>query len=106
MWVFTSNSFLSIVEHDQDPGLLHVRARFSGDIEAVFPSADVSETPQADYRFRASLPRERVEEAMARLTREIDYDNFKNSVEDADRRDHYIKVWEAMWRAQHRESEF
>ena len=100
MWIFTSNSFLSIVEHDQDSGLLHVRARFPGDIQEVFPGADVIETPSADYRFRTSLPRERVAETVARLAREIDYDNFKNSVSDAHRRDEYIKVWEVMWRAQ------
>lgn len=100
MWIFTSNSFLSVVEHDLDSGLLHVRARFAGDIEEVFPGADVIETPSADYRYRTSLPREKVADAMARLTREIDYDNFKNSVSDPARRDDYIKVWEVMWRAQ------
>lgn len=104
VWVFTSNSFLSIVEHDQDPGLLHVRARFPGDIETVFPGADVIETPSADYRYRTSLPREKVAEAMARLTRDINYDNFKNSVDVADRRDEYIRVWEVMWNAQRRRS--
>ncbi len=102
MWIFTSNSFLSVVEHDQDPGLLHVRGRIAGDIEAVFPGADVIETPSADYRFRTSLPREKVAEAVGRLAREIDYGNFKNSVSDADRRDDYIKVWEVMWNAQRR----
>lgn len=103
MWLFTSNSFLSIVEHDHDPSLLHVRARLAGDIQEVFPGADVIETPTADYRFRTSLPRERVAEAMARMVREIDYTNFKNSVSDPNRKDHYIKVWEVMWRAQHSE---
>lgn len=103
MWLFTSNSFLSIVEHDHDPSLLHVRARLAGDIEEVFPGADVIETPSADYRFRTSVPRERVAEAMARMVREIDYTNFKNSVSDPNRKDYYIKVWEVMWRAQHGE---
>jgi len=101
MWLFTSNSFLSIVEHDHDPSLLHVRARLAGDIEEVFPGADVIETPNADYRYRTSLPRERVAEALSRMVREIDYTNFKNSVNDPNRKDHYIKVWEVMWRAQH-----
>ena len=40
---------------------------------------------------------------MARMVREIDYTNFKNSVSDPSRKDHYIKVWEVMWRAQHSE---
>jgi len=103
MWIFTSKSFLSVVEHSEEPGLLHVRARFPGDIEEVFPQADVIETPHNDYRYRTSLPREKVAEAMARLTRAIDYDNFKNSVHNPGRKDAYIKVWEAMWQAQNRD---
>lgn len=103
MWIFTSNSFLSIVEHTDEPGLLHVRGRFPGDIEEVFPGADVIETPSADYRFRTSVPRERVAEALQRAVKAIDYDNFKNSVEQRSRKDAYIKVWEVMWQAQHRE---
>lgn len=81
---------------------MHIRARMKGDIEAVFPGADVIETPKADYRYRTSVARERVAEAVSRMVREIDYDNFKNSVDDADRRDDYIKVWEVMWQAQRR----
>ena len=102
MWVFTSQSFLSIVEHNEEPSLLHVRARFRGDIECVFPNADVIETPRSDYRFRTSLSREKVAEALSRAVKGIDYDNFKNSVGDPDRKDAYIKVWESMWNAQDR----
>lgn len=102
MWIFTSNSFLSVVEHNEEPSLLHVRGRIAGDIESVFPGADVIETPSADYHYRTSLPREKVAEAVSRMAREIDYDNFKNSVDDAERRDDYIKVWEVMWQAQRR----
>lgn len=102
MWVFTSRSFLSIVEHNEEPSLLHVRARFPGDIESVFPNADVIETPRADYRFRTSLSREKVAEAISRTVRGLDYENFMNSVVEADRKDAYIKVWESMWNAQDR----
>lgn len=100
MWIFTSTSFLSIVEHTEDSGLLHVRARFRGDIEELFPNADVIETPNHDYRFRTSLPRERVAEALTRVVKAIDYDNFKNSVHETMRKDAYIRVWETMWNAQ------
>ena len=37
MWIFLSDSFLSIVAHRDKPGVLLVRARRAGDIEAVFP---------------------------------------------------------------------
>ncbi len=102
MWIFTSKSFLSIVEHSEEPSLLHIRARFPGDIEEMFPQADVIETPYGDYRYRTSLPREKVAEALMRNVKAINYHNFKNSVDDVERRDAYIKVWEAMWQAQER----
>ncbi len=101
MWLFTSKSFLSIVEHSDDPGLLHVRARFEGDIQEVFPSADVIEIPNTDYRYRTSLSRDQVAEAMVRIVKSINYPNFKDSVTDPSRKDTYIKVWETMWNAQH-----
>jgi hypothetical protein len=41
MWVFLNDSFLSIVAHRTEPGVLLVRARTAGDIEAVFPQAHV-----------------------------------------------------------------
>jgi hypothetical protein len=79
MWIFMSESFLSVVEHDADDNLLLVRARFEGDIDRVFPEADVAETPTSDYRYRAALPRERVAEAIAGRVRKIHYPNFKDS---------------------------
>ena len=42
-----------------------------GDIEEVFPSADVMETPYADYRFRAWLPRSEVTQALSRYVEDL-----------------------------------
>ena len=42
MWIFQNDSFLSIVAHRDKPGMLLVRARKAGDIEAVFPEAHSS----------------------------------------------------------------
>lgn len=100
MWVFLNNAFLSIVAHGQNEDLFCVRARFEGDIEAVFPEADVAETPRSDYRFSASISRHRVVERVAQITSEINYPSFKDSVRDPNRKDAYIQVWEAMWSAQ------
>ena len=52
MWLFTSNSFVSVVadrDDTQSPRLL-VRARIKGDIDQLFPDAEVMETPLTDYR--------------------------------------------------------
>ena len=66
MWIYLNNSFLSIVAHNDKPEHMHVRGRRRGDIEAVFPKANVTDTPDRDYAFRADISRSTVEEAMLR----------------------------------------
>ncbi|RYG47748.1 hypothetical protein EON79_06480 [bacterium] len=96
MWIFQNESFLSVVAHEDEDSLLHVRARVEGDIERVFPEAGVYETPYGDYRFNANLQRERVAEAMANAVRHIKYETFQESVPDPARRAVYGEVWDAM----------
>ena len=96
MWIFMSDSFLSIVAHRDDPELLVVRARSEGDIEQVFPAAKVLHTPFRDYAYRTFLPRPIVAEAMAAYTAGISYTNFKNSVKDHDRHRFYYGAYNAM----------
>lgn len=86
MWIFTNRGFLSIVENRDNPDELLVRARYKGDIEAHFSwrsmdadPLEVVETNEADYRFRAFLPRETVSAKMHGLVNGIDYPNFKDS---------------------------
>ena len=100
MWVFLNNAMLSIVAHGSHPGVLLVRARSAGDIERVFPDAAVSETPTADYRYRADVPTETVAEALAAQVRAIDYPNFKSTVRDTGRLRAYHDVWDVMARYQ------
>lgn len=95
MWLFTNDAFLSVVAHSQED-LLHVRARIDGDIERVFPSAEVYETPYGDYRFNANLRREQVADVVANHLRHIEYMEFQNSVADPERRGVYAEVWNAM----------
>jgi hypothetical protein len=96
MWVFLSGSFLSIVQPPGQTTRLMVRGRAKGDIERVFPGAEVTETPFRDYRFRATLPVGEVAEAMMKAVLAIDYGNFKDSVGENDRHTAYFKVWSAM----------
>jgi len=66
MRIFLNDAFLSIVHKDGDESTLLVRARRKGDLERIFPTADVQETPRNDYRFRALIPRIEVAQVMAR----------------------------------------
>lgn len=104
MWLFTSNSFVSIVGDNNHPhkGDLLVRARFEGDIEELFPQADVFTKTPSDYKYRAWVDRAEVQIAVANYVDNIDYDNFKNSVADDNRHDDYVSVWGVMYHAQKR----
>lgn len=103
MWLFLSESFLSIVDKGDNTGkTLLVRARNMGDIERVFPSAKVIEGEGTDYRFRARVDREEVALKMADAVRNIKYPNFKSTVKEHDKHDAYMRVWSAMYSYQER----
>lgn len=97
MWLFLSDSFLSIVDKGGDGLTLLVRARKAGDIERVFPTAEVVKGGGTDYLFRARIDREEVVLRMAEAVRNIGYNNFKSSVKDHTRHDAYMGVWEVMY---------
>jgi len=115
MWVFLNNSFLSIVSF-KSPDLdkldhLLVRSRVSGDIEAFLSSAKsesakawvkanvVFQDSSADYHYRLIAPKWLVSECLTARVGEIEYPNFKDSVEDHQRHEAYTSVWSAMFRS-------
>lgn len=101
MWIFLSDSFLSIVDKGDASGkTLLVRARGKGEIERVFPDAQVTQGTGTDYRFRARIEREAVAQKLAAQIRGIDYSNFKSSVQEQKRHDSYMGVWQVMYRYQ------
>jgi hypothetical protein len=102
MWIFLSDSFLSIVDKGGDGSTLLVRSRIAGDIERVFPQAKVIEGGGTDYRFRARIDRDEVALRMAEAVRSINYPNFKSTVRDPQRHDALMGVWRIMYRQQKR----
>lgn len=98
MWVFIRDSYLSIVQDDAESRLLQIRARIRGDIERVFPEADVAEDEAADYRFCAAVHRDRVAHAIALQIAHIDYASLVEATPDHedDRREAYTSVWARM----------
>lgn len=99
MWIFMNDSMLSVVENYDDPNTLMVRSRAKGDIEAVFPDADVITNAGTDYSFRAFIPRSHVATVIANRINNIDYGNFKDSIpkHDAHRHEAYFNVWAEMY---------
>lgn len=102
MWICLSDSFLSIVAHRSKPDYLLVRARRAGDIKKVFPDYEEEYTPRADYLYRALIPRGVVSEVMKSEILMINYDNFKNSVQDNTLHNAYADFWGTMYALQSR----
>ena len=91
-----NDSFLSIVAHKYDATKMLVRSRVRGDIQKSFPTAVVDEDQNADYYFRSVISREEVADAISRKLIEVDYPNFKGSVEDDTRHNAYTRIWSTM----------
>ena len=93
MWIFASDSFLSIARDRNSPRRLLVQSRRREDLTAVFPDAEVIEGREGDYPFRASMPEEEVARAIADRVRTIDYGNLKDAIEDRDLSAFAHQVW-------------
>lgn len=100
MWLCLNHAFLSIVHKDCAPDELLVRARRDGDIERVFPAAEVRIIPGHDYRCRAIVKRSAVAAVLSQIAAEIDYPNFKDSVRERKLHDAYMNVWSDMGQLQ------
>lgn len=100
MWIFLRDSFLSIVQHEDEPRLLEVRGRFRGDIERIFPEANVAEDLRGDYRFRAVIARERVAHVIALRLQHLDYTSLFEQVAGTSRSGAYDHVYDVMLQEQ------
>ncbi len=101
MWIYTVQGFVSIVEDDHRKGYFKVRARFAGDLEAIFPRAKVLETDSRDYRFRVVLPREAVANVIKAQIEAIDYNNFKSAAQP-ERHSILARIWGVLFAEQER----
>ncbi len=99
MWLVTTQGFYSVVAHREDPDTLIVRARSREDLEALrdqVPDLEPFEDPSADYRHRAYVTRAEWLAAVAQLTCDVDYDNFKSAVAERQGRER-AGVYGAVW---------
>lgn len=101
MWIFTKNGFYSAVEHKDDPEMIVLRSQFKGDLEELGLTSEIAETPAADYRFRATIPRQRFKNLVCKEIAELNYPKFKPAVKDKSplRKESYLTVFNAMFQA-------
>lgn len=102
MWVAMNDSFVSIVADRNDPNGVVVRARVYQDLVAFCPEreTDIIESNDSDYRFRIFMPQKQAADIMFEKTALIDYDNFKDSVSEAWRKNAYMSIWTVMNKVQ------
>jgi|GEM_PF-278200 len=96
MWIAHSDGWLSIVAHRTQPDDLLVRARHPEHIQALFPEVEVTFNPDADYHYRVVIPREEVQSVISNYLANMQYDNFKNSIEDFGFHEACTEVWGVM----------
>jgi hypothetical protein len=98
MWPMTKYGFYSIVQ--KQPGEYHVRSRERQDIENLmthiaFGQGEIIESERSDYAFRIIVKKEDVEAILRFLGETIDYDNFKDKIDQTPDQNHkpYHEVW-------------
>lgn len=106
MWLMTTRGFVSAVrwDHpgDKHHGMVVLRARDKQhlrDTLAVLPTPRprVTESPGADYRFRAWVDDDQFDAVVVALAREVTYSNFKSAVLRKQGASKYEKALHRVW---------
>jgi len=82
MWIFTETGFVSAVRKEDNPSLLTVRARDRASLESLreATNAEIAQSPDADYPYRAFVEAEVFAKWAFDQVLKVDYSNFKNRV--------------------------
>ena len=91
MWIQFNNAFLSIVENRDNKLELLVRARVKGDIEKIFLMLMFLKMIVQIINLGHLFQKPVAAKMMFKMT-DINYDNFKNSVKEIERKNAY-NVW-------------
>ena len=99
MWMISREGFFSAVAVNNSR--VQVRARRQTDLKNLRKfdiRGRIIVTPDADYPFRVITSKTLWAAATAKMSRSINYDNFKNEVKltDKDRAEIYTEVWRVL----------
>lgn len=106
MWLFFKNGFVSVVQHRDKPKRVLVRARRRQDLVAVVNvwsqlfgkkgrAPKIQVDSKADYTYRLNMDKAEWSKVVMSIANQIDYDNFKNSIEDGCLLSFAHHVWDA-----------
>lgn len=103
MWLMRNDAFLSLVAHRTKPGTILVRARQQEHLQILREwlttqgvKASIRTEFPSDYPYRLEVSQVLMATFAYESVMGVDYDNFKNSVEDKPYHDALMKVWGAM----------
>jgi hypothetical protein len=93
MWIYTTGGFYSLIQNDTNPTRITIRSRVDGDLQRLWPAAEIEATPQNDYLYRTTLSRAQTLAAIAEQVQAIDYGNYKSAVRDYRRLEFLGLIW-------------
>jgi len=111
MWIFTTKGFFSVVQQENDPQQVLIRARLKKDIQNMkrlfnalgLKPGGIIVNARSDYKYRFSADRTDWILVMTRLMLDMRYTNFKDAAYKADsreikdnRHEAYFRIWTAM----------
>lgn len=74
-----------------------MRSRDRSHISNLFPNAEIFSKTPSDYKWRAWVSREELKKVLDDYVSSLNYDNFKNSIEDDTYHDACVGVWNEMY---------
>jgi len=114
MWLFTKFGFFSIVQKPEDIATqtVTIRSRVKNDLislckQYLKSNPKILTFRNSDYRHRITVPKSEFAAAIAEISLDIDYDNFKNEVhrsQGGDRAAVYSDVWADVYQLQTEEN--
>lgn len=103
MWLFTKNSFISVVQHRERPNDVMIRARRRNHLVRLFPKREkqIVKTPSADYMWRLVVSKKELSKVLSEyILRNLTYDNFK-AAQDPDG-SYWMEFLHEVWGAGHK----
>jgi hypothetical protein len=82
MWLCFNDGFISVVEYRHNREKLLIRSRHADILRSLFPTKRIIRNDARDYRYRVEATRAEFFPLIAERIMNIDYFNFKESVQD------------------------
>lgn len=100
MWICFNDGFISVVNDTRRIDELVVRSRRKNILEKLFPNNEIVTLNISDYKYRTYCSRKEMVAIISDRIMNIDYNNFKNSVDDDELHNLYSNMWTQHYRYQ------